>query len=83
MALHANAILSALSEVIVGWLLIRQAQVAHDALEGASESDRPFYEGKLAAAQFFAHEVFPGLTLTRKKVEKSDLAIMKLSVEAF
>ncbi|OIP40741.1 MAG: acyl-CoA dehydrogenase [Deltaproteobacteria bacterium CG2_30_63_29] len=82
-ALHANAILSALSEVIVGWLLIRQAQVAHDALEGASESDRPFYEGKVAAAQFFAHEVFPGLTLTRKKVEKSDLAIMKLSVEAF
>ena len=46
--------------LVVGWLLLRQAEVALDALQGrASERDRDFYRGKVATAQFFARQRLP------------------------
>ena len=51
--LHTTSLLEGLGEIIIGWLLIRHAAIAIDALEGADEADRSFYEGKIASARWF------------------------------
>ncbi len=83
--LQGNRILHATAEIIIGWLLIRQAQVASAALagEGVSDKDRDFYTGKLASVRFYCRAVFPGLTLARKLVEGSTLELMELPEAAF
>ena len=44
-----------LGDVVCAWLLLRQAEVALEKLAGdVSAKDKAFYEGKVAAAQFFA-----------------------------
>jgi alkylation response protein AidB-like acyl-CoA dehydrogenase len=83
MGIQGNRILFSLAELTIGWLLIRQAEVAAVAIEQASGKERSFYEGKLAIAHFFSGEVFPGLTLARKQVEASSLEVMSLSDSAF
>jgi hypothetical protein len=83
--LHGNAILHALAELTIGWLLVRHAAVAlakKDA-EGTTPDDRAFYEGKIASTRFFCHEVLPGIALTRRRIEKSRLDLMSLPEEAF
>ena len=81
--LQGNRILFALAEAVIGWLLVRQAAVAVAKLDAAVGPDRAFYEGKIAAAQFFCRNVLPSLTLTRKLVEASSLELMQLNDEAF
>ena len=55
-----------------------------NALDGElSESDRAFYNGKVAAANFFAKNVLPRLSAERKTIEGVDLTIMDLREEAF
>src|SRR5690606_7721770 len=46
--LHGNRILFALTEVLLAWTLIRQAELASEKLDGANEADKAFYTGKLA-----------------------------------
>ena len=81
--LQGNRILFSLAELTIGWLLVRQAEIAATALDEATGRDKAFYEGKLACANFFSQEVFPGLTLARKQVEASSLDVMELSDESF
>ena len=81
--LQGNRILFSLAELTIGWLLVRQAEVAAAALSQATGREQSFYEGKLACAQFFSEEVLPGLTLARKQVEASSLEIMELSDDSF
>ena len=81
--LQGNRILFSLAELTIGWLLIRQAEIAAEALDSAKDSERSFYEGKLVTANFFATEVFPGLGLAKQQVEASSLEVMTLSDEAF
>ena len=81
--LQGNRILFATAELVIGWLLVRQAPIALAALPKASDADRGFYEGKLAAVRFYARNVLPGLTLTRKLVEGGTLELMELSEAAF
>jgi alkylation response protein AidB-like acyl-CoA dehydrogenase len=71
-------------DVVVAWLLQKQADVALKALAGeVSEADRAFYQGKVAAARFFAREVLPRLGADRRIVEGVDLDLMELPEEAF
>ncbi|HSV67986.1 MAG TPA: acyl-CoA dehydrogenase [Mycobacteriales bacterium] len=77
-------LLMSLGDLVVGWLLLRQAEVATAALDGgASGRDKAFYEGKLGAAHFFAHTVLPELSARRKITEATDLALMDLPEESF
>src|SRR3954465_10573315 len=60
---NTSRLLLAAGDLITGWLLVRQSEVALSALGGdVSEKDRYFYEGKLAATRFFATQVLPRLT---------------------
>jgi alkylation response protein AidB-like acyl-CoA dehydrogenase len=82
--LNSRRVLLALGDLMVAWLLQRQAVVALAALAGdVSDTDRAFYQGKVAAAQFFAHEVLPRIRADRKAVESTELDLMDLPEEAF
>ncbi len=75
---QGNRILAALAELVIGWRLADGARVAHAALATgtATAEDTAFYQGKLAAARFYAKQILPGLTLARKLVEASDLDVV-------
>ncbi|MGW2871406.1 acyl-CoA dehydrogenase [Kitasatospora sp. NPDC001225] len=82
--LNTTRLLMVSGDVVVGWLLLRQAVVALAKLEaGASEKDVPFYQGKVAAARFFAKNVLPTVTPQRLIAEGIDNEIMDLAEEAF
>jgi alkylation response protein AidB-like acyl-CoA dehydrogenase len=84
LGLEAVAFLLAVGDLVVGWLLLEHAEIALVATDGeVSERDRAFYEGKVAAAKFFARNVLPRLSADRKIVEGVDLTIMDLREEAF
>ncbi|HEY3878271.1 MAG TPA: acyl-CoA dehydrogenase [Trebonia sp.] len=79
-------LLLAFGDLIVGWLLGRQAEIAGRALENADtlhESDRDFYTGKLAAARFFATTVLPRLESDRKIIEATTSDLMEIPEGAF
>ncbi len=82
--LNSTRLLMALGDIICAWLLLRQAEVALEALgSDVSDKDRAFYQGKVAAAQFFARNVLPALSAERAIAEHTDLAVMDLPEEAF
>ena len=80
--LQGNRILFALAELLIGWLLTRHA-VAALAGKQARPEDTAFYDGKVAACRYWAKNVLPALTLTRKLVEASSLELMDLADESF
>src|SRR3954462_14336581 len=76
--------LMSVGDLVIGWLLARQAAVAIQALDaGASGDDRAFYEGKVAVASFFAKNMLPLLTSTRAVIDTIDNDIMELDEAAF
>ncbi|HEY2574910.1 MAG TPA: acyl-CoA dehydrogenase [Streptosporangiaceae bacterium] len=80
--LNTNRLLLALGDLLIGWLLTRQAEVALRALDqGTAEQD--FYLGKIAAARFFAATVLPRLTAEREITEATTLDLMELPETAF
>jgi len=81
--LNTTRALMALGDLVVGWLLLRQAAVATEKLETASDRDKPFYEGKVGAARWFAANVFPELSAKRAMAEATDLSLMELDEAAF
>ena len=50
---------------------------------GDTGKDQAFYEGKVAAAQFFARTVLPKVTAERAIAEATDLSLMELDESAF
>ena len=85
--LNTTRLLMALGDLVIGWLLARQAEVALGALDGEpgamSAADRAFYQGKLATARFFAQTVLPRLAVEREIAETTTLDLMDLPEEAF
>ena len=76
--------LMSVGDLVIGWLLLRQAAVAIAALDaGASGADKSFYDGKVAVASFFAKNMLPLLTSTRQVIETLDNEIMELDEAAF
>ncbi|MBI3214824.1 MAG: acyl-CoA dehydrogenase C-terminal domain-containing protein [Mycobacterium sp.] len=76
--------LMSVGDLVLGWLLQRQAAVAIEKLDaGATGADKSFYEGKLAAASFFAKNFLPLLTSTRSVIENLDNEVMELDEAAF
>ena len=76
--------LLAVGDLLIGWRLLVQAEVADAALAaGPSKSDDAFYRGKIATAAFFAANMLPTLTAVRGVVESLDDEIMRLPEAAF
>ncbi len=82
--LNTTRLLLALGDLVIGWLLARQAEVAQARLDDDDQSaDRAFYQGKIAAARFFAATVLPRLAAEREIAEATTLDLMELPEEAF
>ncbi len=82
--LNTTRLLMASGDLVIGWLLLRQAEVATKALAaGASDRDRAFYEGKVETARWFARNRLPLLAAERAVAEATTLDIMDLPEEAF
>ncbi len=76
--------LHAVGDLIIGWLLLRQAAVAQSALAGdVSDSDRLFYTGKVTVASWFAKNQLPLLSGVRAALGNLDNDIMELDEAAF
>ena len=76
--------LMSVGDLVLGWLLQKQAAVAITALDaGATGADKSFYEGKIAVASFFAKSFLPLLTSTRLIVDNIDNDIMELDEASF
>jgi alkylation response protein AidB-like acyl-CoA dehydrogenase len=81
--LNTTRLLMALGDLVIGWLLARQAEVALARLDDGPAADRGFYAGKIAAARFFAASVLPRLAAEREIAEGTTLDLMDLPAEAF
>jgi alkylation response protein AidB-like acyl-CoA dehydrogenase len=84
--LNTTRLLMAIGDLVIGWLLAAQAEVAQAKLDegtGLAGGDRDFYTGKLAAARFFAATVLPRLAAERTVVEETTLDLMDLPEGAF
>ncbi|MDT4913273.1 MAG: hypothetical protein QOC66_2401 [Pseudonocardiales bacterium] len=82
---NATRLLMSAGDLMVGYLLLRQAAVALTKLDanGVSASDRAFYEGKPAVARFFATTVLPELAARRVIAESIDNTLMDVPEAAF
>lgn len=89
---NTTRLLLATGDLVIGWLLLQQAEIARGHLQDGtsgvdggplSSADRAFYEGKVAAARFFARQILPRLSAERQIAEATDNALMDLSEDAF
>jgi len=74
--------LLAVGDLLIGWRLLVQANVAQAAL-AESKGDEAFYRGKIATATFFAANMLPNLAALRGIIENLDDEIMNLPEAAF
>lgn len=87
--LGTTRLLLAAGDLLIGWLLLRQAEVAQQLLTSGERgisgagSDPAYLQGKVAAARFFAAEVLPRLGADRRIVEGADVSLMELPEDAF
>jgi hypothetical protein len=81
--LNTTRVLMSVGEVIIAWLLLRQAVIATEKLPTATGKDKDFFTGKIASAQYFVRTVLPHLRSELKIIESEDGAIMNLSESAY
>jgi len=82
--LNSTRLLMATGDLVIGWLLVRQAEVALAALAaGPSPRDKAFYEGKVETARWFTRNRLPLLSAERTIAEATAGEIMDLPEEAF
>ncbi|OBG47674.1 butyryl-CoA dehydrogenase [Mycolicibacterium fortuitum] len=83
--LAAVPYLFAVGDLLIGWLLLWQATIAHTAIITApvTDDDRDFYLGKIAVARFFASSILPRLTADLTTVRHADPAVMDINIGAF
>ena len=81
---NTTRLLLALGDLVTGWLLLRQAEVALARLdEGQRGREQAFYLGKVGAARFFCAQVLPQLSAQRAIAEAVDNTLMDLPEDAF
>ena len=82
--LNTTRLLMMMGDLVIGYLLLKQAEVAEKALAaGASAKDVPFYEGKVAAAKWFAANRLPLLASERAVAEATTGELMDVPEVSF
>lgn len=84
---NTTRLLMATGDVLLGWLLLRQATVAEEKLathqDDRNSAEHAFCLGKIATARFFAQEVLPLLAAQRALAECQDSVLMELPDDAW
>ncbi len=72
--LHANRFLEMMAETAVAWLLLEGAAIAiqKKPAVAAGHPDAAFYDGKIAAALYYARNVLPGVEFKAKLMADED-----------
>ena len=81
--LNTTRVLMSVGEVIIAWLLLRQAEIASSKIATATGKDQDFYTGKIASARYFIRTVLPHLRSELKIIESEDGEIMNLPESAY
>ena len=81
--LNTTRVLMSVGEVIIAWLLLRQAEIASSKIATATGKDKDFYTGKIASARYFIRTVLPHLRSELKIIESEDGEIMNLPESAY
>jgi alkylation response protein AidB-like acyl-CoA dehydrogenase len=81
--LNTTRVLMSVGEIIIAWLLLRQADIALAKLPTATGKDQDFYTGKIASAKYFIRTVLPHLRSELKIIESEDGEIMNLPEGAY
>ncbi|WP_017609176.1 acyl-CoA dehydrogenase [Nocardiopsis xinjiangensis] len=80
---NATRLLMSFGDVVLSWLLLRQADVALANIDGSEGSDQDFYTGKIAAARFFTEQFLPRIASERKIAEGVTNDLMDVPEAAF
>jgi len=80
---NATLFLDAMGHVVIAWMWLKQAIAAEQGLQNNAKNDRDFYQGKLAACQFFYHYELPKAILELGIVGSLDSACYDLRAEQF
>ena len=80
--LNTSRLLMAVGDVLTGWLLLRQADIAVSKSDAAGR-DADFYAGKIAAAKYFIRTVLPHISADRAIIESEDGSLMNVAESAF
>jgi len=81
--LQGNRIIQCIAEIVIAWLLVRQAEIAYSKKANANLEDKNFYTSKIATAQFYCEDILPFISCHRQQIEQSKLDIMELSEESW
>jgi len=81
--LNTSRLLMAVGEIIIGWLLLRQADIAAERIPNSTGKDLDFYTGKVAAASYFIRAVLPHISAEKKIIESENGALMDIPESAF
>ncbi len=79
---NTSRLLMSVGEVIIAWLLLREADIAI-AKSGNAGRDADFYAGKISAAKFFVRTVLPHISSERMVVESENGDLMNVAESAF
>jgi len=80
---NATLFLDAMGHVVIAWMWLRQAKAAIDGLASEQAHDAAFYQGKLAACQFFYRYELPKATANFDLVASLDDTCFNLDAEQF
>jgi 3-(methylthio)propanoyl-CoA dehydrogenase len=82
--LNANRVLTMMSQVAVGWMLLEAASVAQKALAAgvSGEEEKAFYSGKIQSALWFARNVLPGVEAQARSLALEDDSALKVPESA-
>ena len=80
---NATIFLDSMGHVVIAWMWLQQAIAAHKGLEGCADSDRAFYQGKLAANQFFFNYELPKIKPNLELVARLDSTCYDLTADQF
>jgi alkylation response protein AidB-like acyl-CoA dehydrogenase len=81
---NTTRLLMSTGDLVIGWLLVRQAEVAQAKLAaGATGADAEFYTGKVATARWFTRNRLPLVSAERAVAEMTDNDLMDLPEGAF
>lgn len=81
--LNTSRLLMAVGEIIIGWLLLRQADIAAERIPTSTGKDLDFYTGKVAGASYFIRAVLPHIAAEKKIIESENGALMDIPESAF
>ena len=80
--LNPSRFLMAVGEIIIAWLLLRQADIAISKSANPGR-DADFFAGKIESAKFFIRTVLPHISAEKAILESEDGGLMNISEAAF